>query len=515
VSAGPGLYSGTDPDQERDAPAQPTRVTFPAYEAAEAATNQDTAALSNLESLFAKVLRPTDIGRHHAQALNIELHPPCDIDHLLPAAPNGKTYLPPLDTDSEDAKTGVSFGDAYKAFQLQKEFNIRVAELRVDNDGAFRTLTRTVKKDVKPYKISYMRKFWEGLESMSQYWDCSLDQYYEISNSHTSTADGEQSAKRQRLDSKYPITEADGSSVSISKQIDTDLNKFAAALGPHAPDYSPSPTEASNGNGASPGESIAVRSPSTTPEHEPNPETKLRYKGRRTNTGKEMPDSFRAETVRAFVEGAAWPFQFSIAPPRMMPVTQFGKLNLPVRQSAAVYRMPKDRMRARQGRLEGPMVALQVRAEVDFAAGDENSVEAKARLDLLREMGGLLQIAQERRRDGKQEVKPGEGKWWTTKPRWGGGPGGEVENVAGNGDVVEAAEEILDGVKDQKVKREKDGSRARRKKTPAMLWKELKCGSSHWDPVKTVTPDDAFLFANSMIEDGLHGHWQGSVITIR
>jgi hypothetical protein len=47
-------------------------------------------------------------------------------------------------------------------------------------------------------------------------------------------------------------------------------------------------------------------------------------------------------------------------------------------------------------------------------------------LDLAREVGVMLLLAQERAREGKEEIKPGEGKWWTSTPRWGGGPGGSM-----------------------------------------------------------------------------------------
>jgi hypothetical protein len=49
-------------------------------------------------------------------------------------------------------------------------------------------------------------------------------------------------------------------------------------------------------------------------------------------------------------------------------------------------------------------------------------------------MVGALIIAQERAREGKEEKKPGVGKWWCEAPRWGGGPGGEVGNPVGNSD---------------------------------------------------------------------------------
>ena len=43
----------------------------------------------------------------------------------------------------------------------------------------------------------------------------------------------------------------------------------------------------------------------------------MRYKGLRTASGRYMPDHFRIETVRGFVEGTVWPFQCSVHPPRM------------------------------------------------------------------------------------------------------------------------------------------------------------------------------------------------------
>lgn len=133
-------------------------------------------------------------------------------------------------------------------------------------------------------------------------------------------------------------------------------------------------------------------------------------------------------------------------------------------------------------------MGVQVRADTDFADNDGQTLEPKSRLDFMREIGGLLQLAQERRRAGRTEVKPGEGQWWTTKPRWGGGPGGEVEGEAGNADIVQMAEELLDGVKER---RGKDGGKGpRRKKTPALLWKEIRCGSGYWDPKVSMSKTD-------------------------
>ncbi|KAH0551070.1 hypothetical protein GP486_007581 [Trichoglossum hirsutum] len=104
------------------------------------------------------------------------------------------------------------------------------------------------------------------------------------------------------------------------------------------------------------------------------------YVGRRVGAGRDMPEQYREDCVKGFVEVIAWEFGC-----RLHPEDEVGK----------------------------------GQAEI---------------LDLMREIVGALIIAQERAREGKEEKKPGAGKWWCEAPRWGGGPGGEVGNAAGNSD---------------------------------------------------------------------------------
>ena len=132
-------------------------------------------------------------------------------------------------------------------------------------------------------------------------------------------------------------------------------------------------------------------------------------------------------------------------------------------------------------------MTIQARSETDFMGADNQPVEDKSRLDTLREIGGLLQIAQERRREGRSEIKPGEGKWWTTEPRWGGGPGGEVQNEFGNDEIMAVLKEQMEDAKTNNEKKEKDASKSRKKQTPAVLWKELKVGRGYWDPKTEYT----------------------------
>ncbi|GAI58064.1 unnamed protein product, partial [marine sediment metagenome] len=147
------------------------------------------------------------------------------------------------------------------------------------------------------------------------------------------------------------------------------------------------------------------------------------YTGRRIGAGTEMPDDVRDETIRSFIEMAAWPFGCQVTVPTLPPRLTVGNLLFPVRQSFQVARSPRDRQIARQGILEGPVLIAQCRPETTFrVTGDEKGNGIGEVCDLFREVGGMLLAAQERAREGAAELRPGEGKWWTTKPRFGGAP---------------------------------------------------------------------------------------------
>lgn len=468
----------TDPDQEREPPPPPTPVTFPTHDERRATVWDSRRPPPTLESLFSKVSKPSDITSQHIEALNISILPACPVTDLLPLAADGGSYLPPF----------IEFGNPYteeaeaRMGYRRRDVDDRLAELRTKNDTAFRTINRTLPKGARVERLAHMRKFFEGLEWMSSYWDCSLDQYYD-GNEHDDG--GEHYAKRQRLESDSPAVMDPYTSSCMAQRTCIPAQAIKCHDGSnqmvrrHERDRKGlEHCSADNANAASSSNGQTVFDPAPI---QISP-TRMRYKGRRTSTGHAMPDVYRSDTARAFVEGTVWPFRTTVSPPRTVPFVQIGKLKVPVRQTAAVYRMPTDRTKGRQGWLEGPLLSLQARPETDFQGGDVQQNEAKARLDLTREIGALLQTAQERRREGRTEVRPGEGKWWTTKPRWGGGPGGEVENEIGNSDIVAVAAEILDSGKTQTGQKAVDAREGRKRKMPALLWKELKRGRSLWDP---------------------------------
>jgi hypothetical protein len=482
-NAGPS-FGGTDPEEERDAPPEATPVTFPIFQQTDGhAWTQDDPP-PKFQSLFSRILKPSDISEQHVKALNIRVLPICSVNELVPDAPDGASYLEPATptpTSVSALPERPTYGEDQTA-RKRKDFDEKLAELRIENDLAFRTLSKTVATGVRPPRIAHMRKFYVGLESMSQYWDCSLDRYYDV-NEAGRGENGEQAVKRQKLENgfspKGSPQEQSTPTLEHALQIMWNNASKGSAESTKLPVLALS-TRPKEGQDTTDEYPPLPVSPISAP---PEPQTRKRYKGRRTSTGREMPDQFRTDTVKAFVEGTIWAFHANLSSPRS--ALQFDKLNLPVRQTGTVYRIPNSRGRFSNGWREGPILRVQVRAETEFQdeAGEQH--EHMARLDSLREIAALLQLAQERRREGREEVKPGEGKWWTTKPRWGGGPGGEAQNEIGNTDILQVAEEVLDASRSKESKKVPElihGRDQRRSKTPAILWKELKVGSGNWTP---------------------------------
>ncbi|KAK3622406.1 hypothetical protein LTR56_022227 [Elasticomyces elasticus] len=500
--------SYVDPEEERDPPLPATLVTFPAYKPV---LQHDGLSAPELQSLYAKILKPSDISDQHVQALGINISDQyCTLDELL-RDPDGQSYLPPVKRPSLHIglhpDTVLTMDDVLRE-RKRSALDERVAELQFDNDTAYRTLSRNLKEGgAKPRKLAYMRKFFEGLETMSRYWECGEDNYYEAESLCSGKGVKRMRLDKDEVDSITPkTTEAldavagapsdDHGAILPTPEPSPEPTSAPLSCGQHtATDKEPTTQAPSSSASSTPASPISttlqadrefplLRADTASPE----PRSRQRYKGRRTHTGSEMPDQFRINTVRAFVEATAMPFQCTSTPPRVPPLVKFGKLHVPVAQTSAIYRQPTDRTRARQGRLEGPLVAVQVRPKTKFQDEAGQPLEAMVRLDMVREIGGLLQIAQERRRSGR-EVRSGEGQWWTTKPRWGGGSGYDADtdtDADGEAKATELASiagEVANdglvtgdlGVPDKVEKKPKIMARA-------LPWKELRCGRGYWDP---------------------------------
>lgn len=246
--------------------------------------------------------------------------------------------------------------------------------------------------------LNHFRRFWSQMEIMSQYWDTSKDNYFEVK----STGKAEEISRRSSLSNRS---------------------------------YFPDPSKTQEGH---------------------------LYTGFRISTGSRMPEKVRIEAAKALVENLVWAFGCQMAPPKRVQFLQVNKLLIPVTQSSMVWRTPAEKSQSRLGVREGPVLGLQCRNETAFVKDPHMALT-----DTAREVAGLLLLAQERARENKRKVIPGEGKWYTTKPRWGGGPGGEFGDAEnrdkppqkhGHGSIISPS-----------------------KTTDEEIWRQLKPGPGPWE----------------------------------
>lgn len=449
----------------------PTPVTFPDFcPPSKSPVSWDAENFPDFFHTFISLRRPSDIDERHLSALNLSFETDCSFEALVPPADSGESFLPPREwlqegasvTSGENAEKTLSNG---RRAPKVDDFQFRLKELTHPNYDAFASLSRGPGDVQKIARLVHFRRFWEGLDSMAQYWDTSLDHYI---------LPKEESQPQSERGSDQPSDVALPSS-SQGQAGPLEPRKKHKSNSNHTL-HIDSPSESSASNTLSP-TSETTHPPTHAQMSSPDANRRTEsaplgtYKGKRISCGAKMPEHHRPDTVRTFIEPIAWAFGVSLAPQRRMPYLSIKNMRLPVRVTLGGWRMPQDRARARIGFLEGPAFGIQCRAEVDFGTGEK--AKAAGTLDVVRELGGLLMIAQERAREGKSEAKPGEEKWWTTAPRWGGGPGGEIGEGEGAGDSPPESKELRRGSATNYEKRRRAAVEA---------WKTVRAGSGFWDP---------------------------------
>lgn len=385
--------ANSDPDKERKPPASPTPLDFPVYRLPD--TVGPEATLRDLYSHLASIKRPQDISFDRFKPLNVHVDNDVELRSIFP---KGQTEsLPPLPwentpaaqpaEDTKDAPRPQMSNDF--PYPTKDRFDVLKNELLLDNDDAFREVTRLpVLEGRTRVRVTQTRKFWAALDRVAQYWDTSIDHYFD----RPPTPGPEGPDTEGKLQPDNPMETASNPDAEDSK-MDID---------------GPEPSTKSNGN---------------TEGEQEKPAAVPRYKGRRIGSGHEMPDELRDETIRAFVEMIAWPFGCQVTVPTLPPRLSVKSLLFPVRQTFQAARSPRDRKIARSGILEGPVLIAQCRPETSFRTFSESPGDGIGEMcDLFREVGGMLLAAQERAREGATEMRPGEGKWWTMQPRFGGAP---------------------------------------------------------------------------------------------
>lgn len=426
-----------DKIEPQEPPPPATPLEFPRCEPSKLSVPEVDAS-SDLVKLFSTTPRTGPTAKH-LQALNVSLENELSLEQVVP------TDFIPLSSWLEDPATSESWDSSQAALSRsntlsngapapgREEFFARVKELLHDNEDAFRAIQRKPPlPNRQPARIVYFRKFWEGLIPVAEHWDTSLDKY----------SDSKDAGSKSAMDLDELRSEATEAESKMEMDRGEDLKKT--------------------------------------------------YTGRRTGTGRDMPGQYREDTVFAFVETLTWTFRCRLEQPHSQQKLMLQGTIIPILHAASVHRVPKDVREARRGVAEGPMLGVFCREQTSFRGVDEAEGEGKQEiLDLLRETGLMLMLAQKRAREGKEEEVPGKGKWWANAPRWGGGPGGELGS----------ANEETTGVTTSS-----DSSRKRFKKASRMDgWKSLEPPSSLWErgvkyqqigKDKTSEHDDIYLVSS-------------------
>ncbi|KAF9886133.1 hypothetical protein FE257_011958 [Aspergillus nanangensis] len=440
------------PEKERRPPPPPTILDFPAYNLPESAGNDEVEkSLAEVHRILEATRKPQDITIENLKALNVNVE--TDILASRIVRLDSSSFSPPLawEDDSPNSSPLTEDGspillDNGNPYPPKERFEQLRDELLFENDDAFREIARLPPREGRErVRVAQARKLWMGLERMAQYWDSSMDDYYE--RPATPKPQSESGDKMQ----------VDNTAPSETKDTSMDIDP---------------PKE--NGK------------PESTPAGQENlqPELVAMYKGRRIGAGHEMPEDIREETVRALAEMAAWPFGCQVSLPILPPRLAMKTLLFPVRQTFGAARSPRDRQLARNGVMEGPVFVAQCRPDTCFRGpGDAPGSGTGEVCDLFREVGGMLLAAQERVRQGTTEIRPGEGKWWTQTPRWGGAPNDNVGDTNGSTNSDEKPDTENGGArKRSKYDRGLSSSRrSSRKMSNADKWKLVQPGPSLWD----------------------------------
>ncbi|EFQ31795.1 hypothetical protein CGRA01v4_04838 [Colletotrichum graminicola] len=362
----------------------PTPVTLPQSRPQLHAPLAPAGQTKPLTSVLQSVYRPGDVTSAVFNALGVHLIPDVPPADLIPDSAclpdfEGWDQLSPDEASEKNAETRNLLNNGVQSPGCQTYLD-RKRELSHSNEDAFRTVRRIpAPKGQQQARLGNSYEFFRCLEAFTPYWD-----------------DTSNPAK--------PHGETDGDKTVV----DTDKSERA------------------------------------------NPSTPAYQRVIRSSAGSSMPGECRQSLLTAFLKLVAYDFGCNVSAPRTEPrlhITAAPPPSQPSKHQVEpqaprssyfasgcifIFRTPRTREAARQGVVEGPLAAVSARATISFESKNDQDI------DLARELVAALVTAQHRAREGKTEKRFGDGAWWTTKPRWGGGPGGpigrEVERDAIQGD---------------------------------------------------------------------------------
>ena len=406
----------------------------------------------------------------------------------MPSDSQGRSYLPHAHNNDTTAL-------AESAQKNQEAYSQRYQELKYDNDVVYRIVCRAKLPDgMDRIRLASFRNFFSALEGMSEHWETDMDYYFVAGQEQDLSGFDDISETNSDLSS----SDENIPPVVITPNEDRipDAPPFASLFGgfkgmipatilehgdaPKSVDMPVSPTTMSNMTGMSFGAHLrsaglppsrTLSSDSATSNSSSEADIPIpMYRGRRISSGIKMPGLYRTETAKGFLEAALFHFQCKLSLPRTQPTLIVGGVRMPVRhQTFTVHRVPSDRETAKQGIVEGPVMGSYIRQDVEaFSEGTAQQRKERLQLDILKEMGCLLHLAQERRRQGREE------KIWLKKAPKAGHWFSEMAS-----DKSRPEEDVIERQRADVLEAQK---RRKKIKTKYETWKEMQPQRALWDP---------------------------------
>ena len=304
--------------------------------------------------------------------------------------------------------------------------------MSIENEDAFREVLRqparapvaeTIGEGRKKVKVVHARHFYNVLLEARGWCDGSEDCYFEVDDEKEEGA-GEGAVGKDEMRNG-------GGESEVARGLDEVRGEAAAALENLEPLL---PTKLP----VSVGSLNTDINASVTDGHGEKLEAKQKqkkwmYTGYRHDSPAHLPASTRVALLRAFMKMAIHTFglrDHDVARTEKLRVRDVEVPGYVCRGGGfVVAKVPKDRVEARKRRVEGPVMGARAVGESKWRVeGVEEGQDQGAVSDgfeLCREVGGLVQLAVMRAREGvkgeEAEMAMQKDWWWAKKERWGGG----------------------------------------------------------------------------------------------
>lgn len=329
---------------------------------------------AHLATVLQGLVRPADqVGLAHLEALGVHVNADVPLSDLIPDS----TCLPDFDKWDTLSREDVHAVDAESRTRLCNEKLAPGAAKYVDlrqgllteNDRAFRAVRRVAPKPGEQYvRLGYCHDFFRHLEALTGFWE-----------------DTSATSSSARPEEQDPAADGEEAGDKTTKGADVTFC--------------------------------------------------------RTSAGSSMPVQYRTQLLASFLKLVTYDFSCTVTSrqePRL-----YIRSPTPIRDSTGttpaprhsyfssgcnfIFRMPTDRESAKHGIVEGPIAAVSPRHTLLFPPIGK---ERESVIDLSREVVAALITAQHRAREGRKEARIGQGAWWATRRRWGGGSGGPIGREA-------------------------------------------------------------------------------------